>query len=793
MKSAALLAATLLSALAPLSLCGAAPQQKAPAKNPPPALTLAQNGKTEYVIALAADAIPAEQTAARELSEHLLKISGATFSIKPESEVAPDAAQILVGAGARVKKLLPAQNWKELGSDGIVIKTVGKNLILAGGRPRGALYAIYSFLENTCGVRWWTPTESTIPAQSTLSVPPQTISYAPQIRTREPFYTSVQRDPIFATRLKANGHHQTQDADWGGHNSILGFVHTFDKLLPPEKYFAAHPEWYSDPNNGGLPCTAQSKMPEPQHSQLCLTNEAARLELTKNALEWIRQNPEAGMISISQNDNRNKCNAPADLEIEKREGSPSGPLLHFVNAVAADIEKEFPDFLVETLAYQHTRQAPKIVRPRDNVVIRLCSIEADFSRPLQSDANADFRDDVLAWQKIAPRLYIWDYVTNFGNVIFPHPNWRVLGPNVRFFAANNAIGLFEQGDAYSNGTGDFVALRVWVLSHLMWNPALDQKQLEGEFLRGYYGKAAPHLRAYLDTIPDAFAQSGLKLSTFQSDSSWLTLDAMNAATKHYRAAEAAVADDPILSQRVRRERLALDNAWLVRYKSLRRDAQSRKAAFEGPDDPAAYAAEFVRVAKEFKAERNSEGATFEPYAAQMLTRFAPAAPLPEFARGKAGADVIEAQEGDFRLYRSGTISNLVDDDKASNGRAAKVLGSSKEWAVQFPLAESEELLKNGPWHCYVMARVQAKPGAAPGAVLSSGLYDVKNKVSPPSVSKTLAEMREGEYHIIDLGLHQLPPDMYFWVAPPAREDIEAIFIDRFVLVREPNAKLDAAN
>ena len=136
-------------------------------------------------------------------------------------------------------------------------------------------------------------------------------------------------------------------------------------------------------------------MPLPQQSQLCLTNEAARLELTKNALAWIKENPEAGMISISQNDNQNKCNAPADLEIEAREGSPAGPLLRFINAVAADIEKEYPGFLVETLAYQYTRKPPRIVRPRDNVVIRLCSIEADFSRPLDSDANAEFRGDVL--------------------------------------------------------------------------------------------------------------------------------------------------------------------------------------------------------------------------------------------------------------------------------------------------------------------------------------------------------------------------------------------------------------
>jgi hypothetical protein len=400
----------------------------------------------------------------------------------------------------------------------------------------------------------------------------------------------VQTDPVFALRQKNNGQNQKMTPELGGHNTILGFVHTFDKLLPPEKYFKAHPEWYSDPNNGGLPCTAASAMPAPQTSQLCLTNTAARLELTKNALAWIRENPDAGMISISQNDNENRCKAPPDLAIEEREGSPAGPVLEFVNAVAADIEKEYPNFLVETLAYQYTRKAPRTVRPRRNVVIRLCSIEADFARPIDSAANAPFRDDVLAWKAIAPRLYIWDYATNFSNVILPHPNLRVLGPNIRFYAANNAIGLFEQGDAYSNGTGDFVALRTWLISHLMWKPQSDQTKLENEFLSGYYGPAAPHLRAYLDGIQDSFLKTGGRLWTFQSDYSYLTLDAMNQATRTFRKAEAAVAGDPVLAARVRRERLALYHAWLLRYPSLVREAALPGAAFEGPADPAAFAA-----------------------------------------------------------------------------------------------------------------------------------------------------------------------------------------------------------
>ena len=587
---------------------------------------LALGGRTTYVIAVASDAIPAEIKAAHELAEYLNQITGAKFAVLPETNVPATTPQILVGAGTRVKSLLPGRDWAGLGMDGIVQKTVGSNLILAGGRPRGTLYAVYQFLEEQAGVRWWTPTETTIPHTATLLMPALDVTYVPPFKYREHYTTSVNRDPLFATRLRENGHSQTQGEELGGHYSILGFVHTFDQLLPPDKYFKDHPEWYSDINNGGKPSTVQSNPPPPQRSQLCLTNEAARRELTRVALEWIRKNPDAGMISISQNDTKNRCTADADLALEAQEGSPSGPLLHFVNAVAEDIEKEFPNFLVETLAYRYTRKPPRHERPRRNVLVRLCSFEADFSRPLDSETNRDFAADLTGWKALTPRLFVWDYVTNFINLIWPHPNLRVLGPNLRYFAANNVIGVFEQGDAYSNGVGDFVQLRAWLVSHLMWNPHADEKRLTGEFLQGYYGAAAPHLQAYLDLMHDSFQRSGLRLGLYQSNHSYLTLEVMNHATRHFRDAEQAVAGDPLLARRVRRERLPLDHVWSVGYDAYRRAAQAVGAPFEGPPDPAAAAMEFVRTAMEFGVEGHREEETFSSYAPRLLQLNLP--PLP---------------------------------------------------------------------------------------------------------------------------------------------------------------------
>lgn len=182
-------------------------------------------------------------------------------------------------------------------------------------------------------------------------------------------------------------------------------------------------------------------------------------------------------------------------KIEEQEGNQAGLMIRFVNKIAKELEMEFPDVWFETLAYQYTRKAPKLVKPRKNVVVRLCSIECSFLQPLEKVSN-NFLNDLKAWSRITDNLFIWDYVTNFSGYMLPQPNLRILAPNIRLFVNHNVIGLLEQSDAYCLG-GDFCRMRAWVISHLLWNPEQDENQLFDTFLNGYYGTdSAPFLKQY---------------------------------------------------------------------------------------------------------------------------------------------------------------------------------------------------------------------------------------------------------------------------------------------------------
>ena len=198
---------------------------------------LATDGTTAWKIVLPDEPTLVEKTAARELSEHLKLVTGASFQAVAEQDVAADATSLIfIGDTAKAPN-------KEFGFDEIFIKIDGGNLILAGHAKRGCLYAVYSFLQDVVGVRWWTAEATFIPKKPTLEVPDDlAISYAPQLISREMYHRDAQ-PTVFSARMKGNG---SLTPEYGGAVRIIHFVHSFYKYLPPEKYFGAHPNWYSE-------------------------------------------------------------------------------------------------------------------------------------------------------------------------------------------------------------------------------------------------------------------------------------------------------------------------------------------------------------------------------------------------------------------------------------------------------------------------------------------------------------------------------------------------------------------
>ena len=168
------------------------------------------------------------------------------------------------------------------------------------------------------------------------------------------------------------------------------------------------------------------------NGQLCWHNKSLVSFLTAQVTALLRANPNASLVSVSQNDNNLYCKDTAEMAIIEAEGSPMGPMLRAVNQIATVIATEFPHAAIQTLAYDYSIQAPKLTMPRKNVIIQLCTNFINFAQPLAHPSNMQFQSIIEPWTRISKRTYIWHYGTSFYDYLLPYPNWFTLGPDVKY-------------------------------------------------------------------------------------------------------------------------------------------------------------------------------------------------------------------------------------------------------------------------------------------------------------------------------------------------------------------------
>ncbi|MBQ2813148.1 MAG: DUF4838 domain-containing protein, partial [Clostridia bacterium] len=426
------------------------------------------------------------------LTSTFKEINGTQIDIITDSTEKTEK-EIAVGKTAR--EYDDAVDYAALGDEGVCIKTAGDDIVITGGKKRGTLYSAYTFLEEYFGYRSFTPDLTVIPEAEKLIVPLEIdYTYVPPFMFRQTdWYPGSNKEYKVANRLNDG---TMSEAVGGGVEYAGPFCHTFSSL-GPTSLIETEPELFALGVQTGERTT----------DQLCLTNPKT-LEIAKATVrEWLASNPDAAFVSVTQNDNSNYCVCEECARIDAEEGSHSGTMIRFVNAIADDIREDYPDVLVDTFAYTdgYTRQAPKITVPRDNVVIRLCSIECKFSAPMDSgysEDNEKFIQDLKDWSAISDHLFVWDYTTDYNSLLSPFGNFGAIQRNLQIFAENDVIGVFEEGASGTAANGEFAALRCYMLSRLMWDPYQDVDKLMYDFCEAYYGAGYQNIIDFINGIDE---------------------------------------------------------------------------------------------------------------------------------------------------------------------------------------------------------------------------------------------------------------------------------------------------
>ena len=747
-------------------------------------LVLAERGMPAvYAIVRAERASESEMYAAEELRDFLAKVTGVTLPIVTDGQELPERA-IVVGE-TKFTELSPSER-KTLGEDGFRLKVQDGRLLVYGSRKRGALYGVYEVLEKYAGCRWYASWHSVIPRKTRVVVPDGLDdTQVPAFAMREPFWYDMNVHRDFSARLRVNGYnHCARVPEKFGGDSFrfgggLGSCHTFNTLMPPDEFFDSHPEYFSFENGKRI------KNP----SQLCLTNPDVLRIVTERVLGRIRKDPGAKFYGVSQNDWLHYCRCEQCKAVDEEEESHAGTMIRFVNAVAEAVEKEFPDVVIETLAYQYTRKPPKKTKLRHNVVPCLCTIECDFARPIdvsQYRENISFRRDIEGWRKQTGQLYVWDYTTDFPNYTMPFANVLALQGNLKFFRDNNVKEIFEQG-AYQGRHGDFAELKSWLLAKWMWNPELPIEPLLKDFFEGYYGKGAPYVRRYFDelhALQIAYSTPSNKpLSIWVGPHNPAISDAfLEKAAELWDAAVVATKDDKATSYNVRMGAFAVD---YMRLERLRRKGDKVLWLSTKSVDASPLFAQ-KRLAKSLldrmDEAKNIRLAESQDRHDQLVAGWRDL--LAKTSVGlKNGQTRGELQESFINCSRRGTWGDFVDDPKASDGRALKLFNTHFEWCSQFHMHRVE--FEPGAKYT-VRVRLRCEK-ASEGEAFWAGVYD-------PVARKGRGEIHPrtdrvgADYAWYDVCTWTPNDDEYFWIGPgrfnkDGRSAIKALWIDKIEFVR----------
>ena len=439
---------------------------------------------SEYTVVIPASPGSYDQLAADFLVRFIGEATGVTIRQTTDAEEA--GHMILVGATVYDTEAVKAARL-QIKDDGYAMLVDGGNLYVTGALDRGTLFGVYDFLEKYLGVRIYGGVTSPekqemyeIKENLRVDIPADlcTVYYSP-VAYRRTSWTAVNDGWAYFPFWNC---YNSSEFKFAG-----GPVHTIAHLAE----------------------TGGDLSPNP-----CLTDENIYQTVLKNVRLELEKYPNAQYVNISQTDGTSHgCQCKNCKAVEAEEESPSGPWIRFVNRIANDIKDDYPNVLVETLAYTFTEKPPKVTKPEKNVAVCLCTSSCCFVHAIDDPdcpRNATFAGYVKGWAEICDHLRIWTYSGNFqavdnGDKNGFAPNFRVIRQSVRFFIDHNVTAVYVEGqqhpeDRVSTAMGE---LRAYLWGRVLWNPDMTEEEFEAytnDFMNYYYGDAGPLLLKYVDTV-----------------------------------------------------------------------------------------------------------------------------------------------------------------------------------------------------------------------------------------------------------------------------------------------------
>jgi hypothetical protein len=511
--------------------------------------------------------------AAKILKENLDKISPASFEIDTDKSENGIVLEIFQSG---------EKDFFEINSD-------TKKITLKATSALFLEYAVYSLLE-LWEIRKFTPEYTYYPKFEVLKYPKNKhIKEQPSFDFRGLLYPGVY-DQDFRKWHKI---------DWYLDDFGL-WGHTFEQLVPAE-YFKEDPKMFALYDH------------KRHREAICYSNDTVFKIMQNNIAKAIQEKPNAGYFSVSHNDDVVYCECSECQKLNQKYGSPQGAHYYFLNKIA----KQFPKTKIVTLAYLFSYQPPQNLILASNLYPMVCPIEADRGQVLNEGNNIGIKRMLQKWTQLSKNVMFWDYTVEFSNYVSPFPNLHTFSPNYAFLNAIGIKGVFAQG--YADVPGSFSELREYLLAKLLWNSALDIKQTTSDFVRGYYGKAAPFIQEYLENLTKNQKEKNIYLDIYSNPVAQRNsfLSSENMALYDDLLSKAENADEDILiKKRIKKLRLDLEYVFFEQAKFYGKEPhgmyQKKDGAFSVKDNLENRVEDFTKNCTQFEIYELSEGGLTPP-------------------------------------------------------------------------------------------------------------------------------------------------------------------------------------
>lgn len=464
----------------------------------------------------------AEKFAAQELSRYLGQMTGARFAVLGKARSTDGNVQVLIGRELAEKAGVSFSEDK-FGSDGFLLRRSGDRILIAGIRPRGTLYAVYSLLE-TLGCRWFAPdfefyspaTGELVPRISSPSIGELDQISKPSFQYRplniEEGASHTPANVVQLVAWMAKVHLNLLDAPvdyehlghtkWDNYRAaVLPELkrrdmllevggHGYQNFLPQERYFAQHPEWFGMVNG---------KRTDDPNVVFSTANPQAMATFIENVREYIRRHPEIDIFNSLPPDMTHWSQAPEDVAL----GSPSDRQMLVVNQLAAALAKEFPKLEVQFNAYSNFLVPPEHVRPVPSLLMSLDPYLRSFETSLFDSSqpqNVFYIDALKKWVPglLPPgHLVIYSYISKYQWRSFPILIPHLIDTEMKQYYALKLGGLTTYSEP---GCWATFELDHYITSRLLWDANLNIDAELADYTQTRYGAAAEPVSEYLNLV-----------------------------------------------------------------------------------------------------------------------------------------------------------------------------------------------------------------------------------------------------------------------------------------------------